>query len=184
MFMSDYENQLEEANERLTKSLERETMLRELERNRHKRWYRVEIHHINNTHLDKAAAGNLCPRYPEPLNSDEVTHAYDIPGMVAVRAVILSHLFMRQRDDGSLLGAGISWSAYIASRHNSDGSWNPSSLLRKGWIVNSIQYPGWGGNFVNYWNPDKDSPIPTRYKNYGEYARFAMGCHTKKLEKV
>ncbi len=180
--MSDYVTQLEEANEWLTKSLERESMLRELERNRHKRRYGVEIHNIHNAHLEMAAASNLCPRDPQQL--DEVMHLYNVPGMVAVRAVILSHLYMRRRDDGSLLGAGVAWRVCTAGSQNPDGSWNPSSLLRKGWIVNSCQYPGWGGSLVNYWNVDSDSQIPTRYKNYGEYARFAMGCHTKKLEKV
>jgi len=156
-------------------------MLREIETNRHKRWYRVEIHHIHNVHLARASASNLCPRFPEPL--DEVMHLYVVPGIAAARAIILSRLLMRQRDDGSLLGAGVSWSVYIESTVYPNGSWNPSLLLRKGWIVNSIQYPGWGGSLVNYWNTDSDSPIPTRYKNYGEYARFVMDCHTAKTGK-
>jgi hypothetical protein len=169
-----YIKQLEEANEKLMKSLERESMLREIESIRHKRRYRVEIHHIHQEHLFHAASTNLCPRDPHPLNVDEVIHPYVISGMVAVRDIILSHLLMCQMSVGSLLGDGVAWSVYTAHVRNPNGSWNPASLLRKGWIVNSIQYPGWGGSLVNYWNPDKDCPIPTRYKNYGEYARYVM----------
>ena len=172
-----YIKQLEEANEKLTNILERESMLKDIEKARHKRWYRVELNYINRDNI------NLAINSPDtwdnpPITNGNECHTYDVPGIGAARAIILSHLLMRIRDDGGLIGGGISWIVKLASKRNNNGSWNPSMHLRKGWIVFCPHYPAWGGSYMGHSASTsgcgKVGGTESHLHNYSDYAKWVQ----------
>lgn len=176
-----YIKQLEDANEKLKNSLERESMLKEIESNRHKRWYRVELYHINHTNTKGAIESGEVWEVP-PLWAGDACHTYDVPGIEAARSIILSHIFMRELDDGGSIGGGISWIVKLASKRNQNGSWDPSRYLRKGWIVICPHYPAWGGSYIKHINPKQDTVGVTEshFHNYSDYAKWVQEKENQK----
>lgn len=171
-----YIQQLEEANEMLKNALERESMLKEIESNRHKRWYRVEIHHIGRDNIDMALKSEDTWGNP-PIANGDACHLYDVPGMEAARAIVLTHLWMRRREDDEL-GGGISWIVKLASKRHKNGTWNPSIYLRQGWIVICKHYPAWGGSYIRH-HPSTlgygtVGVTESHFHNYTDYAKWVQ----------
>lgn len=172
-----YIKQLEEANESLRNSLERESMLKDIEKARHKRWYRVELHYINRDNI-KMAINSPDTWSNPPIAAGNECHTYDVPGIGAARSIILSHLLMRRVNDGGLIGGGISWMVKLAAKRNNNGSWNPSMHLRKGWIVFCLHYPAWGGSYIRHHPATPDYSMvgvtESHFHNYSDYAKWVQ----------
>lgn len=174
-----YIKQLEDANEQLKKSLERESMLKEIESNRHKRWYRVEMHYLNHTNANVSIKSGEVWKIPSQWPADALD-TYDVPGIEAARAIILSRLFMREMGDGGSIVAGVSW-AIQHHRWLITGE-RPSFVTLKGWIVICPHYPAWGGNYIKHVNPKQDTVGVTEsyFHNYSDYALWVQEKENQK----
>jgi hypothetical protein len=166
-----YIKQLEESNENLHNALGRERFMRDVEKRRRERAYRVEILHIDNRHLHKAAED----RGGEMGNGYGYT--YTAMGITAARNIIRSHLFMRDQADGGLLGAGITW--VIQARERNENRYasgeRPSTVTLSGWIVIGHKYPAWGGKRVsNRYFESRNNITEMYFNSYTEYAKWVM----------
>jgi hypothetical protein len=170
-----YIKQLEESNEKLHNALGRERFMRDVEKRRRERAYRVEIQHIDNLHLHKADEDNGFT-FPGEMGKG-YGYTYTALGITAARNIIRSHLFMRDQSDGGLLGAGITW--VIQARERMDHPYasgeRPSPVTLKGWIVIGHKYPAWGGNRVsNRYFESRYNITEMHFDSYTEYAKWVM----------
>ena len=71
---------------------------------------------------------------------------------------------------------GIYWKICLAATRNPNGSWNPATQKLEGWVVNSLTYPGWGGNYINHYPRHTDEVCVTTkyYETYTDYARHVI----------
>ena len=170
-----YIKQLEESNENLHNALGRERFMRDVEKRRRNRVYRVEILHIDNRQLHKAAEDLVI--IPDKMGN-EYGYTYSAMGITAARNIIRSHLFMRDQVDGGLLGAGITWVIQARERNEhylyASGE-RPSVVTLSGWIVIGHKYPGWGGKRVsNRYFESRNNITEIFFDSYTEYGYWVM----------
>jgi hypothetical protein len=174
-----YIKQLEEANEKLRNKLERESLLRDVEKRRCERKFYVDVYYLNksNLELSKMSEGK-CVKPPlmdkNNLFFKNNEFIYNTYGMSMARCIINSHMTMFQRDCGSNIGGGISWRIRTASTKTRT---EIGILQLEGWIMTCPRYPAWGGNYLEHYlplQPSNSDKTEMHFKTYKEYAMYVF----------
>jgi hypothetical protein len=169
----DYVKQLEEANQSLRDKLETETLLREIAKRRSERWYDVIVISLTEDNIMESSKAEVRKRLPIPFVAlQALSWTYSTPSIVSARAIINSHLYM----DGHKKDYGIYWKISLAAKRNPDDAWIPAREKLEGWVVSSLTYPGWGGNYINHYpiNPQEVCVTTKYYESYTDYARYVL----------
>jgi hypothetical protein len=162
MTSPEYIKQLEEANDELRQSLDRERFFRQIETKRRNRWYRVVLQDFNLEHI--SFCYNLDTVFP---SIDGGAMVFEVRGMDAVRDVLESRFILRMAH-GTV--HGLYWrvdllSVVENSRPGFGDGWRDSIL--QGWCSFDHQ-GGWGGSHLNF------DFLP--WKNIKKYEKFSDFC--------